>query len=33
MEVMLQLKEEEAKQLGFEFNGKLDYWDMRWVNI
>ena len=28
-EVMLALKKEEAKELGFEFNGKLEYWDFR----
>jgi thimet oligopeptidase len=31
MKVMLKLKEEEAKELGFPFNGKLDYWDLRKV--
>jgi len=29
-EVMLKLKEEEANELNFEFNGKLDYWDFRY---
>ena len=27
--VMLRMKEEEAKELGFEFNGKLNFWDFR----
>ena len=29
MEVMLKLKQEETKELGLQFNGKLEYWDMR----
>jgi len=29
-EVMLSLKKEEAKELGFEYNGKLEYWDFRY---
>ena len=28
--VMLRMKEEEAKELGFEFNGKLNFWDFRY---
>jgi len=28
--VMLKLKEDECKELGLNFNGKLDYWDMRY---
>lgn len=32
MEVMLKLKEEETSQLGIPFNGKLDYWDMRYYS-
>ena len=27
--VMIKMKEEEAKELGFEFSGKLDFWDFR----
>lgn len=30
LEVMLQLKEEEYKELGYEFDGKINYWDMRY---
>lgn len=29
-EEFLKLKEEECKELGVEFNGKLDFWDMRY---
>ena len=28
--VLLQMKEAEAKELGFEFSGKLDFWDFRY---
>jgi len=28
--VMLQMKKEESEQLGFEYNGKLDFWDFRY---
>jgi len=28
--VMLRMKEEEAKELGFDFDGKLDFWDFRY---
>jgi len=28
--VMMKMKEEEAKELGFENNGKLDFWDFRY---
>merc|ERR1719342_1121017 len=28
--VMLKMKEEEAKELGFDFDGKLDFWDFRY---
>ena len=31
-EVMLKLKEEEAKKLGFDFNGKIDFWDMSYYS-
>ena len=27
--VMLRMKEDEAKELGFDFDGKLDFWDFR----
>ena len=27
--VMMKMKEEEAKELGFEYSGKLDFWDFR----
>ena len=27
-EIMLKLKEEESNKLGFNFNGKIDFWDM-----
>lgn len=27
--VMVKMKEEEAKELGFEYSGKLDFWDFR----
>jgi len=29
-QVMLKMKEEEAEQLGFDFSGKLDFWDFRY---
>ena len=29
-DVMLRMKEEEAKELGFDFDGKLDFWDFRY---
>jgi len=29
---MLSLKEEECKEYGYEFNGKLDFWDMRYLS-
>jgi len=29
-DVMLRMKEEEAKELGFEFDGKLNFWDFRY---
>ena len=28
--VMLEMKKKEAAELGFEFNGKLDFWDFRY---
>ena len=28
--VMMRMKEEEAKELGFEFDGKLKFWDFRY---
>ena len=27
--VMVKMKEKEAKELGFEYSGKLDFWDFR----
>jgi len=29
-DVMMRMKEEEAKELGFEFDGKLNFWDFRY---
>ena len=28
-EIMIKMKEEEARQLGFEFDGKLNFWDIK----
>ena len=28
-QVMLAMKKEEAEQLGFDYSGKLDFWDFR----
>ena len=28
-EIMIKMKEEEARQLGFEFDGKLNFWDTK----